>query len=190
MDDSALTPDPARPGTAPGTPPATRHGSAGGPDREIEHEPTDRPLDPEVEARVQALLADAPDPGPMPDHVADRIMVALADAARVRDVARPIPTGPLPTGAARQDDADPDGTVVPMPTRAGRPRPLYLVAAVAAAALVVTVGASALHATKRPNGAAAVGYSSRPAATTGTTGTTGRPADRADRGRWAPRTSS
>ena len=49
-----------------------------------------------------------------------------------------------------------------MPSRAARPKPIYLAAAVAAAAAVVAVGASALHVTKRPNGAAVVGdtYSS------------------------------
>jgi hypothetical protein len=49
-----------------------------------------------------------------------------------------------------------------MPSRAERPRPIYLAAAVAAAVAVVAVGASALHLTKRPNGAAAIGdtYSS------------------------------
>jgi hypothetical protein len=44
-----------------------------------------------------------------------------------------------------------------MPSRAERPKPFSIVAAVAAAAVVVAVGASALHVTKRPNGAAAVG---------------------------------
>jgi hypothetical protein len=44
-----------------------------------------------------------------------------------------------------------------MPARRDGPKPIYLVAAVAAAAAVVAVGASALHVTKRPNGAAVVG---------------------------------
>ena len=54
------------------------------------------------------------------------------------------------------------GTVLAMPSRAERPKPIYLAAAVAAAVAVVAVGASALHLTKRPNGAAAIGdtYSS------------------------------
>ena len=58
-----------------------------------------------------------------------------------------------------------------------RPKPAYLVAAVAAAALVVAGGASALHVTKRPNGAAAIGdaYSSRTSATTPATPTAQTP---------------
>ncbi|GAB3873655.1 hypothetical protein [Terrabacter terrigena] len=118
---------------------------------------TEPRLDPTVEARVTALLAAAPDPGPMPDDVEARISAALADVARLR-----VDPGPLLDASGRADAGNPDvaageGNVVPLTPRAGRPKPIYLAAAVAAAAAVVAVGASALHVTKRPNGAAIVG---------------------------------
>ena len=122
-----------------------------------EHDDPDPALDPAVAAQVTALLAAAPDPGPMPDDVEARISAALADAARLR-----VDPGPLLDAAGRADGAAPgsvpaEGNVVPLPARANRPRPIHLAAAVAAAAAVVAVGASALHVTKRPNGAAIVG---------------------------------
>lgn len=171
MDESAHTPehdrptnDPREAGSVPT--PALRPGAAAD-EHEIEDEGPAPHLDPEVEARVQALLAEASDPGPMPDAVADRISTALLDAARLR-----VDPGPLALGSAGASDAadagHTGGTVLAMPPRANRPKPIYLAAAVAAAAAVVAVGASALHLTKRPNGAAVVGdtYTSTPASPT------------------------
>jgi hypothetical protein len=118
---------------------------------------TDPVLDPHVEDQVRTLLAGAPDPGPMPEAVAQRISRALLDEARLR-----VDPGPLSTsrpGAPGSEGA----TVLTLPSgadargRSDRPRPLYLAAAVAAAVVVVAGGASALHLTKRANGAAVVG---------------------------------
>ena len=115
---------------------------------------------------MRDLLADAPDPGPMPDEVSERIAPGLLDAARLRVDPGPLARSRRRTAARRQPGqagAGPGGgTVLAMPSRAARPKPIYLAAAVAAAAAVVAVGASALHVTKRPNGAAVVGdtYSS------------------------------
>lgn len=147
MDDSARTPDDPDEPALPG--------EADAPD-----------LDADTSERVRALLVDAGDPGPMPAEVADRIEAALAHEALLR-----VDPGPLATGGG--------GTVVPLPPRAdrpGRPKPVYLVAAVAAAAVVVAAGASALHLTKRPNGAAVVGGSSySPSPTSTPTTTAGAP---------------
>ncbi|GAA2500409.1 hypothetical protein [Terrabacter carboxydivorans] len=156
------------------------------PEHEIEDDGPEPRLDADVDARVRALLAGAPDPGPMPDRVSERIEQALLDAARLR-----VDPGPLlaadghPNGS---HGASPDsltggtggtggGTVLAMPSRTERPKPIYLVAAVAAAAAVVAVGASALHVTKRPNGAAAVGdtYSSGSGASPSAAGPSGSP---------------
>ncbi|MFC7596133.1 hypothetical protein ACFQU3_12490 [Terrabacter sp. GCM10028922] len=162
MDESAHTPDHDRPTGDPAeqeTLPtvAPRPGIADEP--EIEDAGPEPHLDPEVEARVQALLAEASDPGPMPDAVADRISTALLDAARLR-----VDPGPLVPGAPGSSTVSDThstghtgGSVLAMPSRADRPKPIYLAAAIAAAAAVVAVGASALHVTKRPNGAAVVG---------------------------------
>ena len=162
MDESAHTPDHDRPTGDPAeqeTLPtvAPRPGIADEP--EIEDAGPAPHLDHEVEARVQALLAEASDPGPMPDAVADRISTALLDAARLR-----VDPGPLVPGAPGSSTVSDThstghtgGSVLAMPSRADRPKPIYLAAAVAAAAAVVAVGASALHVTKRPNGAAVVG---------------------------------
>ncbi|GAA2740207.1 hypothetical protein GCM10009868_01520 [Terrabacter aerolatus] len=132
---------------------------------EIEDDGPEPHLDPSIEAEVRALLAHAPAPGPMPDAVSERIERALLDAARLR-----VDPGPLlASGADTGTDGHPGGgAVLTLPSRAERPRPIYLVAAVAAAAAVVAVGASALHLTKRPNGAAVVGdrYSSAAGAST------------------------
>lgn len=135
--------------------------SANTPEHDLDGGPEPR-LDPSVEARVRALLAEATDPGPMPDEVSERIERVLIDAARLR-------VGPGPLLATDATDAT-DGTngrqgggaVLTLPAGTERPKPIYLVAAVAAAAAVVAVGASALHVTKRPKGAAVVGdaYSS------------------------------
>jgi hypothetical protein len=141
------------------------------PENEIEDDGPAPHLDPGVEAHVRALLATAPDPGPMPDHVAERISGALLDAARLR-----VDPGPLLDASGRSDDVArgaPEGKVVPLPARPGRPKPIYLVAAVAAAAAVVAVGASALHVTKRPNGAAIVGDTSSTSGATGSSTTVG-----------------
>ena len=131
-------------------------------------------LDPAVDAQVTALLAAAPDPGPMPADVEARISAALLDAARLR-----VDPGPMATGDRAGDSdrrASAEGTdarhtgadVLALPARADRPKPIYLVAAVAAAAAVVAVGASALHVTKRPNGAAIVGDTRSSTSTTPT----------------------
>lgn len=128
-------------------------------DHEIEDDAPPPHLDADVEQQVRTLLAGAADPGPMPDGVSERISAALLEAARLR-----VDPGPLAASRAGSDPADPanpadtsHGSVLALPTRANRPKPIYLVAAVAAAAAVVAVGASALHVTKRPNGAAVIG---------------------------------
>jgi hypothetical protein len=160
VDDSAHTPEHDRPTTDPreaGTVPLPqlRPGAAADA-HEIEDEGPEPHLDPEVEAQVQALLAEASDPGPMPDAVADRISTALRDAARLRVDPGPLAAGP-PSAADAHDAGLTGGAVLAMPSRSERPKPIYLVAAVAAAAAVVAAGASALHLTKRPNGAAVIG---------------------------------
>ena len=121
------------------------------PDHEIEDDAPLPHLDADVEQQVRRLLADAPDPGPMPEHVSERISGALLEAARLR-------VDPGPLRSSSPDAAGPvGGTVLTLPARAGRPKPIYIAAAVAAAAAVVAIGASALHLTQRPNGAAVVG---------------------------------
>ncbi|GAB3063527.1 hypothetical protein GCM10027053_27690 [Intrasporangium mesophilum] len=130
-------------------------------------------LDPAVEAQVRALLAQPPDPSPMPQDVSERIAAAIAHEARLRVDPGPLSTrgamsGPTPatpgtpgmsgmSGATTPEAFG--GTVTEFPVRNRRPRPLQLAAAVAAAAAVVAIGASALHLTQRPNGAAVVGDS-------------------------------
>lgn len=155
--------------TDPETDPETRHG-----------------LDPELDHHVRSLLADAPDPGPMPAHVSDRISAALDEAARLRVAPGPVAEherdglgeGTYGTGGA--------GRALPSslgqsngPNRPNRTRPVYLVAAVAAAAVVVAGGASVLHSTTRPSGAAAIGASpaspAAPAASPTQRGTTRTP---------------
>jgi hypothetical protein len=155
VDESANRPEHDRPLDVPGRP---------DPSHEIEDDAPEPHLDADVEARVRALLADAPDPGPMPDAVAERIDRALRDAARLRVDPGPLSTarsgadgGTAGTEGAEGTAGTGGGAVLMMPSRAERPKPIYIVAAVAAAAVVVAVGASALHVTKRPNGAAAVG---------------------------------
>lgn len=127
-------------------------------------------LDPAVEARVRELLAAARDPGPMPEHVTQRIESLLSDEVALR-----VDPGPLTR-------TDPDQAVIaPLLRQRQRPRPLLAVAAVAAAAAVVAVGGSALHLNKRANGTASVGNASatvttptRPSlAPTGSPGPTG-----------------
>lgn len=163
MDESANTPEHDRPLDVPDrrdptAPAATALG------HEIEDEGPEPHIDAHLDARVRELLADAPDPGPMPAEVAERISRALLHAAQLRVEPGPLALG-SPTGSPDGPDGGPrsgGGTVLAMPSRAERPRPIYLAAAVAAAVAVVAVGASALHLTKRPNGAAAIGdtYSS------------------------------
>ena len=169
MDESANPPEHDRPLDLPDRreptgPAATALG------HEIEDDGPEPGIDAHLDARVRELLADAPDPGPMPAEVSERISRALLHAARLRVDPGPLAlagsqgspdgpdSGPVPTGGPVPEG----GTVLAMPSRAGRPKPIYLAAAVAAAVAVVAVGASALHLTKRPNGAAAIGdtYSS------------------------------
>jgi hypothetical protein len=134
------------------------------------HDPTlNAALDPEVDARVRALLADdTPDPGPMPRDVSDRIAAALADEARLRVVRGPLPDAGEPpvadmAGSGRDVSGEVGGgigartgdSVMPLENRRG-PRPWVAVAAVAAAAALMAVGASALHLTQRPSPAAVV----------------------------------
>jgi hypothetical protein len=159
VDDSAHTPEHDQPTTDPreaGTVPVPPLRTAAADDHEIEDEGPEPHLAPEVEAQVHALLAEASDPGPMPDAVANRISTALLDAARLRVDPGPLAVGPPGTSVA-DDAGHTSGTVLAMPSRTDRPKPIYLVAAVAAAAAVVALGASALHITKRPNGAAVIG---------------------------------
>ncbi|OFE14219.1 hypothetical protein BA895_11425 [Humibacillus sp. DSM 29435] len=108
---------------------------------------------PEIDAAVISLLAAAGGPSDeadltdaevMPPDVADRIMVAIADAARLR-----VDPGPLTT-------TERGATVTPFVARPNRRTPWMAVAAVAAAVAVIAVGGSALHLNKRPNGAAAL----------------------------------
>ncbi|WP_020141637.1 hypothetical protein [Terracoccus sp. 273MFTsu3.1] len=168
MDESAHTPEPdprvRDPDGRAATEPAPR-APLDGLDHEVADDAPEPRLDPDVEEQVRTLLAGAADPGPMPAAVSERISGALLDAARLRVDPGPLSAsrgGPHATGT---DDAD-HGSVLAMATRADRPRPIYLVAAVAAAAAVVAVGASALHVTKRPNGAAVVGDTYASGATT------------------------
>lgn len=102
--------------------------------RDRRHEPV---LDPAIEDHVRSLLADAPDPGPMPAAVTARIESALADESRLR-----LARGPL---AGQDPDAD---VLAPLIRQRQRPTPWLAVAAVAAAAAVVAVGGSALHLSK------------------------------------------
>ncbi|NUR16602.1 MAG: hypothetical protein HOQ13_09860, partial [Dermatophilaceae bacterium] len=120
MDESAHIPD---------------HDQIDDPD-ELEQGPEPR-LDPAVAAQVTALLAAAPDPGPMPADVEARISAALADVARLRVDPGPLLAAGQVDEAAHGEGLSTDSNVVAMPTRASRPRPIYLVAAVAAAAAVV-----------------------------------------------------
>jgi hypothetical protein len=94
-------------------------------------------VDPAVEDHVRSLLANAPDPGPMPTAITARIESALADESRLR-----LARGPL---AGQDPDAD---VLAPLIRQRQRPRPWLAVAAVAAAAAVVAVGGSALHLSK------------------------------------------
>ena len=160
MDEPAHTPE-RTPEPDPELHPAAtdaRHGAAS--DSEPEPDPgLDLGLDPELDRHVRALLADVPEPGPMPADVSRRISAALLDEARLR-----VDPGPLASAGSDQGRHGTDGrrdtgggALLEMPSARGRRRPAYLVAAVAAAAAVVAVGASALHVTKRPNGAAALG---------------------------------
>jgi hypothetical protein len=171
VDESANTPEHDRPFDIPYRhDPTAPAATALGP--EIEDEGPEPHIDAHLDARVRDLLADAPDPGPMPADVSERISRALLDAARLRVDPGPLARGSLEGssgGSSEGGSAGPGGgprpgggTVLAMPSRAERPKPIYLAAAVAAAVAVVAVGASALHLTKRPNGAAAIGdtYSS------------------------------
>jgi len=136
-------------------------------------------LDPAVDAQVRDLLANVPDPGPMPEHVAGRIEAALAQAARLR-----VDPGPLTGSGTDAAHPTPDealgANVLALRSRPNRPRPLHLAAAVAAAIAVVAAGASALQLSQRPNGAAIIGDSFSSPASTGSTsdpggsGSTGR----------------
>ncbi len=133
-----------------------------------EPDPTEPPdeagLDPVVEAQVRDLLANTPDPGPMPTAVTGRIQSALADENRLR-----LARGPL---AGQDPDAD---VLAPLIRQRQRPTPWLAVAAVAAAAAVVAVGGSALHLTKdtHTNPVAVVGGTSTPGTTTGPTSSPG-----------------
>ena len=158
MDESANTPEHDRPLDVPGprdptAPPATELG------HEIEDEGPEPHIDADLDARVRELLADAPDPGPMPDEVAERISRALL--AR-----RPAARGPRPA-RARQLETPRDGRTVARapasarcsrcrrepddpsrstsPPRSLRPPPSS------------PWGPQPCTLTKRPNGAAAVG---------------------------------
>lgn len=182
MDEPAHTPEhPSRPdpptGSGPGDPalPDVTSSFDGELDGELDGALDGGP-DSETDRHVRALLAAQPEPGPMPAEVSDRISAALLEAARLR-----VDPGPLSrTDAATDTPAahlTAGGALLTLPSRLdrpNRPKPAYLVAAVAAAALVVAGGASALHVTKRPNGAAAIGdaYSSRTSATTPATAPT------------------
>jgi hypothetical protein len=103
-------------------------------------------IDPVVAARVRELLAASPEPGPMPERVAQRIESLLTDEVALR-------VDPGPLTQAEHDAA----VLAPLIRQRQRPRPLFAVAAVAAAAAVVAVGGSALHLNKRANGVASLG---------------------------------
>lgn len=106
-------------------------------------------IDPVIDAQVTALLAEAPEAAPMPDAVADRVGAALAAESR----ARAERAGRAELQASDHDD----GGVTQLWSRARRNTPGYAAAAVAAAAGVIAVGGTALHANKRPDSAAALG---------------------------------
>lgn len=111
--------------------------------------------DPVVQARIRELLAAAPDPGPLPEHVTQRIESLLSDEVALR-----VDPGPL-AQQAQQTQAERDRAVLaPLIRQRQRPRPLFALAAVAAAAAVVAVGGSALHLNKQTNGAASLGDAS------------------------------
>lgn len=133
--------------------------SAKTPDRSADIPPDlpDLPdLPPDVEARIRHLLADEPEPGPMPARYADRISAVLAEEARLR-----VDRGPL-AEQEPQPSAD-ERVLAPLVRQRQRRSPLFAAAAVAAAAVVVAVGGSALHLNKRPPDAtAAVVNSPRP----------------------------
>ena len=160
MDESANTPEHDPRVRDPAGPSETEPTLAPALDPALDHELEDAAplphLEADVERQVRSLLAGAADPGPMPDDVSERISGALLDAARLRVDPGPLSGSPSAADMAAAGRAG-DGTVLAMPARRDRPRPVYLLAAVAAAAAVVAVGASALHVTKRPNGAAVVG---------------------------------
>ena len=169
MDLSANTPDPDfedpisrprapnGPTTGPPEAPVAPPTGQGAPELEqdgLEPDELERPephLEPAAEAHVRALLAAAPDPGPMPAELAGRIETVLADEARLR-------VDPAPARATDPDQA----VLVPLARRPQRPRPLLAVAAVAAAAAVVVVGASSLRLAQRPDVTALLGGSSSP----------------------------
>ncbi|MEO7448869.1 MAG: hypothetical protein ABI336_11410 [Humibacillus sp.] len=110
-------------------------------------------LDPATDEQVRALLAETgtdPSPGPMPDDVAERIVAAIAHEERLR-----VDPGPLAGGSAGAAVAV--GSVVPFAPRTRRQqRPWVAVGAVAAAAAVIAVGGSLLHANKRTDPTAVV----------------------------------
>ena len=103
-------------------------------------------LDPPSRHGSVSCLLLPPDPGPMPEHVAQRIESLLTDEVALR-----VDPGPL-----TESDHD-QAVIAPLIRQRQRPRPVLAVAAVAAAAAVVAIGGSALHLNNRANGTASLG---------------------------------
>jgi hypothetical protein len=128
-------------------------------------------LDPDTTERVRALLAAAgtdASTGPMPARVAQRIAAAIAEEQRLRIDPGPFAaataasagrshTGGSHGAADMAGDQSSRGSVASLESRTRRrQRPWVAVAAVAAAAGVIAVGGSLLHANKQTDPAAVV----------------------------------
>ncbi|WP_343994674.1 hypothetical protein, partial [Terrabacter terrae] len=94
-----------------------RHGAAVDSEPELDADLDPGP-DPELDRHVRALLADVPDPGPMPAAVSRRISAALLDEARLRVDPGPLAVAPGEQGRLGADGRRPDtggGDLLEMP---------------------------------------------------------------------------
>lgn len=128
-----------------------------------EQHPPGPTLPPAVDEQVRALLAGAPaSTQPMPEAVAERILLALHEEAQQSRTAARILA--IPRHATAID-------VPHLPRRQQlRPRPLVAAAAVAAAVAAVAAGGSALHLATRPSGSAVAVIGATPTDTSPTAG--------------------